>query len=180
MRYRLNFLFLQQNVQLKTIKMKPLYLVLLIIFFAFQSCDKTDFTNKEYVEKQLSLNLCGDNEKISPWTTMVAYTGNGSTLYVKQGKDTKVCKDGTFEISKGHCSTSDTITLYLKTRNPDWIHIGITYRKRMKSPSISDDLTIKIKGYVDNIQHIDTTHTIHAFYVDDKITESDYIFKLHF
>ena len=118
--------------------MKPLYLVLLIIFFAFQSCDKTDFTNKEYVEKQLSLNLCGDNEKISPWTTVVAYTGNGSTLYVKQGKDTKVCKDGTFEISKGRCSTSDTITLYLKTRNPDWIHIGITYRKRMKSPSISD------------------------------------------
>lgn len=161
--------------------MKPLHLVLLIIFFAFQSCDKTDFTtNKESVEKQLSLNLCGDNEKTSPWTTMVAYTGNRSTLYVKQGKEIKVCKDGMFEISKGYCSTSDTITLYLKTRDPDWIHIGVTYRKRMKFPSISDDLTIKIKGYVDNIQHIDTTHTIHAFCVDDKIKESDYIFKLNF
>ena len=169
-----------QKYAIKNVNMKQLFLGLLIMFFTFQSCDKTDFTNKKYVEKQLSLNLCGDNEKVSPWTSVTAYTENGSTLYVKQGKDTKVYKDGTFEISRGRWYTSDTITLYFKSRNPDWIHIGVTYRKRMKSPSIFDDLTIKIKGYVYNIQHLDTMHTIHAFYVDDKIKESDYIFKLNF
>ncbi len=154
------------------------YNLLLILIILLQSCDGVDINEKEYVEKKIAICFDGNPDKVYPWVSFAAHTEDHESLCIVQDNDTIINKDGTFSIERGKIPTSGQIVLYSKTRESGWIYLGVTYRKRMKTPSYSDELIVRIKGYVNDIQYLDTTHVMHAFNLEENINESDYIYKL--
>ena len=71
------------------------------------------------------------------------------------------------------------ICYYFKlVKETEWIYLGVTYRKRMSNPSEADELKIRIKGYINDIQYLDTVQTMRAFRKDEEIDDSDYMYDL--
>ena len=95
-----------------------------------------------------------------------------------QDGDTIIKNDGTFGILKGEIPLSGKIVLYSKMKETEWIYLGVTYRKRMSNPSEADELKIRIKGYINDIQYLDTVQTMRAFRKDEEIDDSDYMYDL--
>ena len=48
----------------------------------------------------------------------------------------------------------------------------------MSNPSEADELKIRIKGYINDIQYLDTVQTMRAFRKDEEIDDSDYMYDL--
>lgn len=153
-------------------------ILICILVCLFQSCDNTDMPETERVTKKVSVCFEGDPEGTYPWLSFVAYTENHETLYVIQDGDTIIKNDGTFGILKGEIPLSGKIVLYSKMKETEWIYLGVTYRKRMSNPSEADELKIRIKGYINDIQYLDTVQTMRAFRKDEEIGDSDYMYDL--
>ena len=63
----------------------------------------------------------------------------------------------------------------------DGICLTVIYRKRMTTaPSDSDNLTVRVRGYIDNVLSLDTVRVMHAFRKEEKIERSDYEFDIIF
>lgn len=153
--------------------------VMLTTFF-FASCSDNDVSEKDFVEKKVIISLDGINDSISPWMSFTAYTINQSILRVVKDDDTLNCKDGVFKIPNGSCQTPCQMELYSRSRYPEYIHVGMTYRKRRTRPLLSDDLNVKVEAFRDNLLELDTSFVMHSFKIEDKIKEVDYIFSINF
>lgn len=148
--------------------------------FLFASCSDNDVPEKDFVEKKVIISLDGINDSISPWMSFTAYTTNQSILRVVKDNDTLNCKEGVLKIPNGSCQIPCQIELYSRSRYPEYIHVGVTYRKRRTRPLPSDDLNVKVEAFRDNLLELDTSFVMHSFKIDDKIKEADYIFSINF
>lgn len=148
--------------------------------FFLASCSDNDATEKEYVEKKVVVTLDGVNDSISPWMSFTAYTINRSILRVVRDNDTLNCKGWDFEIPKGSCQIPCQMELYSRSRYPEYINVGVTYRKRRTTPLPSDDLSVKVEAFRGDILELDTSFVMHSFKIEDKIKEADYIFSINF
>lgn len=153
-------------------------MIICIFVFVAQSCEKTDVPEIKNAKKMVSVYFDGNTESVSPWVSFVAYTENHEPLYIIQNGDTVIGNKGTFGVEKGELPIPSKVVLFSELKDSEWIYLSVTYRKRMTSPSEVDDLKIKIKGYTNDIQNLDTIHIMRAFRADEKIDESDYIYKL--
>lgn len=161
--------------------MKQLGIILWVICAGFlQGCDNDDFTEEEKMDKRITVTFDGDSERIYPWMSFSAYTKNRETLYAVVGSDTMTMNDGLFRIGKGEMGEIHQITLLSRQKGSDWIDVSVTYRKRMDSPSSSDDLKIDMKGYVNNVLRLDTVNIMHAFDKDYKPSAKEYIYTIFF
>ena len=70
--------------------------------------------------------------------------------------------------------------LYSRSRYPEYINVGVTYRKRRTTPLPSDDLSVKVEAFRGDILELDTSFVMHSFKIEDKIKEADYIFSINF
>lgn len=169
------------NHRMKKCNMYLVYLktiIICLLVFVFQSCESSDTPEPKCVRKKIYVYFEGNTEAVFPWVSFVAYTENHQTLYIMQDGDAIIKNDGTFNISRGNIPQSGKIVLYSDLKDSEWIYLGVTYRKRMENPSETDELKIRIQGYVNDIQYLDTMHVMPAFKSDEKIDESDYIYKL--
>lgn len=153
-------------------------MIICILCLAFQSCEETDVPEMKNNKKMVSVYFDGNTENVSHWTSFVAYTENHKSLYIIQNGDTIIDNKGTFEIRRDEVPIPGKVVLFSKFKDTEYIHISVTYRKRMKNPSETDDLKIRIQGTCNDIQKLDTIHIMHAFRSDEKIDASDYIFNL--
>lgn len=153
-------------------------IIICFLVFMFQSCENTDTPETEYVRKKVYMYFEGNAEAVSPWVSFVAYTENHQPLYIMQDGDVIINNDGTFSILKGEIPLPGKVVLYSDLKNAEWIYLGVTYRKRMTNPSEADELKIRIQGYINDVQYLDTMHVMPAFRSDEEIDESDYIYKL--
>lgn len=153
-------------------------IVICLSFFMFQSCDNSDMPVANSFRKEASIYFEGNTERVFPWVSFVAYTENHEPLYIILNRDTTINNNGVFSISRGKIPQSGKIVLYSDFKGEGWIYLGITYRKRMEKPSKADELRIKIQGYTDEVLNLDTMQTMRAFRSDEKINESNYIYKL--
>lgn len=153
--------------------------VILATFF-FVSCSDNDVPEKNFVEKKVIISLDGVNDSISPWMSFTAYTTNQSILHVVRDNDTLNCKDGVLKIPNSSCQIPCQMELYSRSRYPEHIHLGVTYRKRRTTPLPSDDLNVKVEAFRDNLLELDTSFVMHSFKIEDKIKETDYIFSINF
>lgn len=155
---------------------------IIVCFLAFmlQSCENTDTPETESVRKKVSVYFEGNSEAVFPWVSFVAYTENHQPLYIMQDGDEIIKNDGTFSILRGGLPLSGKVVLYSDLKDAEWIYLGVTYRKRMENPSEADELKIRIQGYVNDIQYLDTMHVMPAFRSDEEIDEVNYIYKLKF
>lgn len=143
-------------------------------------CTHTDIPEKEYTEKKVAIWFEGNPERTYPWVSFSAYTENHEDLYAIQGNDTTIDLGGTFGILRGGIHAPGPVVLYASSRTMGWIHLGVTYRKRMASPSADDELRVRIKGYVNDVLRLDTTHTMRAFRIEEKPKASEYMYDIHF
>ena len=135
---------------------------------------------EEKIDKRITVIFNGDFERIYPWMSFSAYTENREVLYAVVGNDTMMMRDGLFKIDRGEMGKINQITLLSKQRSSSWIDVSVTYRKRMDSPSLSDDLKIDVKGYVNNALCLDTMNIMHAFDKDYKPSAREYIYQIFF
>lgn len=162
-------------------KKQHLYMLLYLVCISIlQSCNSNAFTEEEMVNKRIVITFYGDFERIYPWMSFVAYTKNQETLHVIMDNDSVRMGDGGIQIERGEMGQTKQITLLSKQKLSDWTDVSVTYRKRMDSPSKSDDLKINIKGYVNNNLRLDTTNVMHAYNLNYKPTAKEYIYKIFF
>lgn len=83
-----------------------------------------------------------------------------------QGNDTTACADGNFDLGRGELPKSGHLVLRAEGTAPVTMHIVVTYRKRKETepPAESELLTVRIKGYADDVQVLDTTRLMRSFY----------------
>lgn len=161
--------------------MKRLCVIPWIICAGFlQGCDNNDFTEEEMIDKRITVTFDGDYERTYPWMSFSAYTENREVLYAVVGNDTMMMRDGLFKIDRGEMGEINQITLLSRQRGSAWIDVSVTYRKRMDSPSQSDDLRVDVKGYANNVLCLDTTNIMHAFDKAYKPSEKEYIYQIFF
>lgn len=154
-------------------------IVLMLLFFFLQSCSNEDI-QRNFIEKKIEISFEGDSNEVFPWVYFSANTENQSTLYIIKNNDTIISQKGTYSFTGGKMPKECNLVLYSRSVYPEWIHIGVTYRKRMSNPLNIDNLKVVIKGYKDNIQYLDTTHIMPAFNIKDELKSSDYVFTLKF
>lgn len=154
---------------------KTLFFMLASALVASCSSEE-DFQPKEPTVKKITVSLVGVEDKYGPWTSFVAYTEHRQALYAIIDGDTVISQNGTLDIPKGQVPSQ--LTVYAKSIYPSVIFASVTYRKRMSSPSQADELKVKIEGYVNDIQQLDTMRVMSAFSIEDKPKEKDYMFDV--
>ena len=161
--------------------MKLLCVILGLLCVGFlQGCSNDDFMEEEKIDKRITITFDGDFERVYPWMSFVAYTENREVLYAVVGNDTMMMRDGSLRIDRGEMGGINQITLLSKQRSSGWIDVSVTYRKRMDSPSQSDDLKIDVKGYVNDALCLDTINVMHAFDMAYKPSAKEYIYQIFF
>ena len=153
-------------------------MIICILCLMFQSCEETDVPEMKNIKKMVSVYFDGNSEDVSHWTSFVAYTESHEPLYIIQNGDTIIDNKGTFEIRRDEVPIPGKVVLFSEFKDTGYIYISVTYRKRIKNPSETDDLKIRIQGYCNDILKLDTLHIMNAFRSDEKIDVSDYIYKL--
>ena len=155
------------------------------IALLLQSCDKNDpfpDVEDEHVRKKVEVFLEGNQDEIYPWVRFSANTYTDRPLYVVQGNDTTACADGSFDLGRGEFPKSGRLVLCADGTKHDFMYVVVTYRKRKKTepPVESELLTVRIKGYADDVQTLDTTRIMPAYYAKEKIVYDNYTFKIIF
>lgn len=150
-----------------------------------QSCYKNDpfpDVEDEHVRKKVEVFLEGNQDEIYPWVRFSANTYTDRPLYVVQGNDTTACADGSFDLGRGELPKSGHLVLRAEGTAPVTMHVGVTYRKRKKTepPAESELLTVRIKGYADDVQVLDTTRLMRSFYAKELIMPDNYMFHVSF
>ena len=150
-----------------------------------QSCDKAHpvpVDKKEYVSKKAEVFLEGNQDEIYPWVRFSANTYTDRPLYVVQGNDTTACADGSFDLGRGEFPKSGRLVLCAKGTKHDFMYVVVTYRKRKETepPAESELLTVRIKGYADDVLVLDTTRLMRSFYAKELIMPDNYMFHVSF
>lgn len=103
-------------------------------------------------------------------------------LYVVQGNDTTACADGNFDLGRGEFPKSGRLVLCAEGTKHDFMYVVVTYRKRKKTepPVESELLTVRIKGYADDVLVLDTTRLMRSFYAKELIMPDNYMFHVSF
>ena len=155
------------------------------IALLLQSCDKAHpvpVDKKEYVSKKAEVFLEGNQDEIYPWLSFSAHTDNGKPIYLENGNDKMAFADGQCLLNWGELPKSGHLVLRAEGTAPVTMHVGVTYRKRKETepPVESELLTVRIKGYADDVQTLDTTRIMPAYYAKEKIVYDNYTFKIIF
>lgn len=150
-----------------------------------QGCYKNDpFPDVEdkHVRKKVEVFLEGNQDEIYPWVRFSANTYTDRPLYVVQGNDTTACADGSFDMGRGEFPKSGRLVLCAEGTKHDFMYVVVTYRKRKKTepPVESELLTVRIKGYADDVQVLDTTRLMRSFYAKELIMPDNYMFHVSF
>lgn len=150
-----------------------------------QSCDKAHpvpVDKKEYVSKKAEVFLEGNQDEIYPWVRFSANTYTDRPLYVVQGNDTTACADGSFDLGRGEFPKSGRLVLCAEGTKHDFMYVVVTYRKRKETepPAESELLTVRIKGYADDVLVLDTTRLMRSFYAKELIMPDNYMFHVSF
>lgn len=156
--------------------------LLSVICLLSQGCDNGDGHSLDMTEtqKKVVVSLEGIPEETYPWVSLDGNTGHVS-LYVVQDDNVKFSQDGTFYIPRGQVPPSGKVMMFYKGHNPGTIFFSIRYFKLLKRvPSDKENLTVRVKGYTDNVLRLDTTRVMRAFGKEGKTELSDYTFGLSF
>lgn len=155
------------------------------IALLLQSCDKAHpvpVDKKEYVSKKAEVFLEGNQDEIYPWLSFSAHTDNGKPIYLENGNDKMAFADGQCLLNWGEFPKSGRLVLRAEGTAPVTMHVGVTYRKRKETepPVESELLTVRIKGYADDVQVLDTTRLMRSFYAKELIMPDNYMFHVSF
>lgn len=150
-----------------------------------QSCDKNDpfpDVEDEHVRKKVEVFLEGNQDEIYPWISFSAHTDNGKPIYLENGNDKMAFADGQCLLNWGELPKSGRLVLRAEGTAPVTMHVGVTYRKRKKTepPVESELLTVRIKGYADDVLVLDTTRLMRSFYAKELIMPDNYMFHVSF
>lgn len=74
-------------------------------------------------------------------------------------------------MGRGEYPKSGRLVLCAEGTKHDFMYVVVTYRKRKKTepPVESELLTVRIKGYADDVQVLDTTRLMRSFYAKELI-----------
>ena len=155
------------------------------IALLLQSCDKNDpfpDVEDEHVRKKVEVFLEGNQDEIYPWISFSAHTDNGKPIYLENGNDKMAFADGQCLLNWGELPKSGRLVLRAEGTAPVTMHVGVTYRKRKKTepPVESELLTVRIKGYADDVLVLDTTRLMRSFYAKELIMPDNYMFHVSF
>lgn len=155
------------------------------IALLLQSCDKAHpvpVDKKEYVSKKAEVFLEGNQDEIYPWLSFSAHTDNGKPIYLENGNDKMAFADGQCLLNWGELPKSGHLVLCAEGTKHDFMYVVVTYRKRKKTepPAESELLTVRIKGYADDVQVLDTTRLMRSFYAKELIMPDNYMFHVSF
>lgn len=156
-------------------------LLFLSAVFSLQGCDYDYPPARKYIDKKVLVSLEGIPEDTYPWVSLKANTEYAKSLFVVQGEDILVRKDGVYEADWGSVSPPGNVMLFLREQDSVRIFLEVSYLKRMeRTPSDSDNLTVRVQGYTDGVLRLDTTRVMRAFGKEEKTELSDYTFGLSF
>lgn len=160
---------------------KSFLLLFLSAVFSLQGCDYEYPPARKYIDKKVLVSLEGIPEDTYPWVSLKANTEYAKSLFVVQGEDIMVKKDGVYEADWGSVSPPGNVMLFLREQDSVRIFLEVGYLKRMElAPSDSDNLTVRVTGYTDGVLRLDTTRVMRAYGKEEKIVKSDYTFGLSF
>ena len=160
---------------------KSFLLLFLSAVFSLQGCDYDYPPARKYIDKKVLVCLEGIPEDTYPWVSLKANTEYAKSLFVVQGEDIMVKKDGIYEADWGSVSPPGNVMLFLREQDSVRIFLEVGYLKRMElAPSDSDNLTVRVTGYTDGVLRLDTTRVMRAYGKEEKIGKSDYTFGLSF